>query len=237
MLSAEHMRSLPAFFADIPDPRRAQGRRHPLPSVLAIATAAVLRALGPIDAKSLVRDPMLRWMFLIPLLFALVFRWGVTPVTVWLSREFGADLGPYHPLLASVIVLNKVTGAPDPAAAEAALRALNPDAAILTADRGAVDPRHLLDTGGFTLWDGRGIELAVQEQVETAIEEADVVLLLVDARDGLTPVDQALVRLLRQHLRARVGFTTGSWAGHLAHESGLPEKAITAAATRSGSRS
>jgi hypothetical protein len=42
MLSAEHMRALPALFADIPDPRRAQGRRHPLPAVLAIATAAVL---------------------------------------------------------------------------------------------------------------------------------------------------------------------------------------------------
>ena len=42
MLSAEHMRCLPAFFADLPDPRRAQGRRHPLPAVLAIATAAVL---------------------------------------------------------------------------------------------------------------------------------------------------------------------------------------------------
>jgi len=42
MLRAEHMRSLPAFFAAIPDSRRAQGRRHPLPVVLAIATAAVL---------------------------------------------------------------------------------------------------------------------------------------------------------------------------------------------------
>jgi hypothetical protein len=42
MLSAEQMRSLPAFFADVPDPRRAQGRRHPLPVVLAIAAGAVL---------------------------------------------------------------------------------------------------------------------------------------------------------------------------------------------------
>ncbi|MDN5850724.1 MAG: DUF4338 domain-containing protein [Nitrococcus sp.] len=42
MISADHMRSLPAFFADIPDPRRAQGRRHSLPCVLALATAATL---------------------------------------------------------------------------------------------------------------------------------------------------------------------------------------------------
>jgi len=42
MLSAEHMRCLPALFAEIPDPRRPQGRRHPLPVVLAISTAAVL---------------------------------------------------------------------------------------------------------------------------------------------------------------------------------------------------
>lgn len=42
MLSAEQMRSLPAFFADVPDPRRGQGRRHPLPVVLAIAAGAVL---------------------------------------------------------------------------------------------------------------------------------------------------------------------------------------------------
>jgi hypothetical protein len=42
MLSAEQMRFLPDFFADIADPRRAQGRRHPLPTVLAIAAGATL---------------------------------------------------------------------------------------------------------------------------------------------------------------------------------------------------
>lgn len=42
MLSAQQMRSLPDFFLDIPDPRRAQGRRHPLCAVLAIAAGAIL---------------------------------------------------------------------------------------------------------------------------------------------------------------------------------------------------
>ena len=42
MLNAQHMRSLPEFFADIPDPRRVQGRRHRLPTVLALAAGAIL---------------------------------------------------------------------------------------------------------------------------------------------------------------------------------------------------
>ena len=42
MLNAEQMRSLPQFFSDIPDPRRIHGRRHRLPTVLAIAAGAVL---------------------------------------------------------------------------------------------------------------------------------------------------------------------------------------------------
>jgi hypothetical protein len=42
MLSADHMQSLPSFFADIPDPRRTQGRRHRLSTVLAIAAGATL---------------------------------------------------------------------------------------------------------------------------------------------------------------------------------------------------
>lgn len=42
MLDAHQMQSLPAFFADIPDPRRAQGRRHRLATILAIAAGACL---------------------------------------------------------------------------------------------------------------------------------------------------------------------------------------------------
>jgi hypothetical protein len=42
MLSAQQMESLPDFFNQIPDPRRAQGRRHRLSTVLAIAAGATL---------------------------------------------------------------------------------------------------------------------------------------------------------------------------------------------------
>src|SRR5207249_11600790 len=41
-LTAEQMRSLPCFFSQIPDPRRTQGRRHRLSTVLGIAAGAVL---------------------------------------------------------------------------------------------------------------------------------------------------------------------------------------------------
>lgn len=42
LLTAEQMRSLPEFFNNIPDPRRSQGRRHRLGTVLAIAAGACL---------------------------------------------------------------------------------------------------------------------------------------------------------------------------------------------------
>jgi len=42
VLSAAQMQSLPEFFGTILDPRRAEGKRHRLPTVLAIAAAAVL---------------------------------------------------------------------------------------------------------------------------------------------------------------------------------------------------
>lgn len=42
MLTADQMNALPAFFKAIPDPRRTQGRRHRLETILAIATGAIL---------------------------------------------------------------------------------------------------------------------------------------------------------------------------------------------------
>jgi hypothetical protein len=42
MLSALQMQSLPDFFKEIPDPRRSQGQRHRLATVLAIAAGATL---------------------------------------------------------------------------------------------------------------------------------------------------------------------------------------------------
>lgn len=42
MLSADQMKTLPAYFQYCPDPRRGQGQRHRLSTILAITTGAVL---------------------------------------------------------------------------------------------------------------------------------------------------------------------------------------------------
>ncbi len=42
MLTADQMRVIPDYFAEIPDPRRKQGQRHSLASILAIATGVIL---------------------------------------------------------------------------------------------------------------------------------------------------------------------------------------------------
>ena len=64
-----------------------------------------LRALAPIDAKSIGRDPFLRWMILYPLLMAALVRWGVPALTVRLLSVYQFDLSPYYLLLMSFVVL------------------------------------------------------------------------------------------------------------------------------------
>jgi GTPase len=55
----------------------------------------------------------------------------------------------------------------------------------------------VIDTGGLT-GEEDGIDAAMAEQSRLAVEEADLVLFLVDCRDGLTSVDQDIARFLRQ---------------------------------------
>jgi len=54
-----------------------------------------------------------------------------------------------------------------------------------------------IDTGGIS-GDEVGIDAAMAEQSLLAIEEADLVFFVVDARDGLTPVDEDIAQHLRQ---------------------------------------
>ncbi|NOQ63528.1 MAG: GTP-binding protein, partial [Methyloprofundus sp.] len=58
-------------------------------------------------------------------------------------------------------------------------------------------PYLLVDTGGITD-DTDGIDFMAKRQVELALEEADVVLFLVDAREGLNSADSTIVDMLRK---------------------------------------
>ncbi len=59
-------------------------------------------------------------------------------------------------------------------------------------------PFVVIDTGGFLPPEEESILPQVVVQCEKAIEEADVIILVTDARTGPTPVDQELVRRLRE---------------------------------------
>ena len=58
-------------------------------------------------------------------------------------------------------------------------------------------PVEVVDTGGVGIVDRDDLGPHVEEQVRVALLSADVVLFLVDARSGLTPLDQEVARRLR----------------------------------------
>jgi GTP-binding protein len=59
----------------------------------------------------------------------------------------------------------------------------------------------IIDTGGLLLGSDDPLLGPATEQAQLAIEEADVVLFLVDARSGLLPDDEAIARQLRKSAR------------------------------------
>ncbi|WP_152052204.1 ribosome biogenesis GTPase Der [Tautonia marina] len=55
----------------------------------------------------------------------------------------------------------------------------------------------LIDTGGVGIVDRDDLSEHVERQIETALGEADVVLFVVDVRDGMMPLDEEVARRLR----------------------------------------
>ncbi len=56
----------------------------------------------------------------------------------------------------------------------------------------------VIDTGGYVQDSEDIFETEIRKQVELAIDEANVILFLVDAKSGITNLDQSVVRLLRR---------------------------------------
>jgi GTP-binding protein len=55
----------------------------------------------------------------------------------------------------------------------------------------------LVDTGGIGVVDRDELSREIEQQIETAMHEADLILFVVDARDGLMPLDEDVAQRLR----------------------------------------
>ncbi|MBY0526528.1 MAG: ribosome biogenesis GTPase Der [Gemmataceae bacterium] len=65
---------------------------------------------------------------------------------------------------------------------------------LVTTENGFFD---LVDTGGIGIQDVDNLTAQIEQQIQTAIEQASVILFLVDARSGRVPLDEEVARRLR----------------------------------------
>ena len=56
----------------------------------------------------------------------------------------------------------------------------------------------LIDTAGYDDAEREGLEAEMRAQTEIAISDADLCLFMIDARTGLTPLDQTFADLMRK---------------------------------------
>ncbi len=74
----------------------------------------------------------------------------------------------------------------------------------ITRDRVSVLMEHeqryfeLVDTGGIGIVDDDSLETHVESQIQYAIAQADLIIFIVDVRDGITPLDQSIADMLRR---------------------------------------
>ncbi|MDX2121031.1 MAG: ribosome biogenesis GTPase Der [Gemmatimonadota bacterium] len=59
----------------------------------------------------------------------------------------------------------------------------------------------LVDTGGLMPGSSDSMDIAVREQVEQAVEEADLIVFVVDGKEGINPVDREIASQLRRARR------------------------------------
>jgi GTP-binding protein len=89
-------------------------------------------------------------------------------------------------------------------------RIVGHDTAIVSEEPGTTRDRHfaraewqgraffLVDTGGITDDQRAPLDAAIRHQVEQAIDEADLLLMVVDAQGGLHPIDLRVAEILRE---------------------------------------
>jgi GTPase len=102
-----------------------------------------------------------------------------------------------------------IVGRPNVGKSQLFNRLAGSDSAIVSEEAGTTRDRHfaraewagrafwLVDTGGLTDDQSIPMDIEIQKQVMQAIAEADLMLLVVDAKTGLHPQDQRVVELLR----------------------------------------
>ncbi|CAL2102879.1 GTPase Der [Tenacibaculum sp. 190130A14a] len=56
----------------------------------------------------------------------------------------------------------------------------------------------VIDTGGYVVGSDDIFEGEIRKQVQLAIDEADIIVFVVDVEQGITPMDQAVAKILRQ---------------------------------------
>ncbi len=56
----------------------------------------------------------------------------------------------------------------------------------------------VIDTGGYVVGGDDSFEIEIRKQVQLAIDEADVILFLVDVKEGVTPMDEDVADMLRR---------------------------------------
>ncbi|HSR12354.1 MAG TPA: ribosome biogenesis GTPase Der, partial [Thermodesulfobacteriota bacterium] len=106
-------------------------------------------------------------------------------------------------------------------------RALVEDEPGVTRDRNYAEaayqdrPFFLIDTGGFEPASQDRIQQQIREQVEVAIEEADIIVFLMDGKEGLNPTDLDVAGYLRK-IRKPVFYVVNKIDGEK-HEAAVPE--------------